>query len=328
MFTPPPYPISRPRRTRTHRTIRKLTQDVQLSMDDIIYPIFIREGSGASRPINSMPGQKQITLEDLPREVDEMVEAGIASLMLFGLPEHKDNHGSNNLSNNGIVPTAIHQIKERHPDLFLMSDICLCDFADHGHCFTLNSDQSFNQQATLGYLQKSAIIHAQAGADLVAPSGMVDGMITTMRQGLDEAGYTELPIMSYAVKYASAFYGPFRDALESPPRFGDRKSYQMDFKNSDEALKEAAIDINEGADILMVKPAMSYLDVIHRIKKTFPMPLAAYHVSGEYSMIHAAADRGMIDLRSAALESIFAIKRAGANMILTYFAKDLKKWIS
>lgn len=327
MFTPPPYPISRPRRTRIHPTIRKLTRDVYLNMDDIIYPIFIREGSGPSLPIKSMPGQKQITLEDLPREVDEMVEAGITSLMLFGLPEHKDNAGSNNVSQAGIVPSAIRMIKERHPDLYLMSDICLCDFADHGHCFTLNSDDTFNQQQTLGYLQKSTVIHAQAGADLVAPSGMVDGMITTMRSALDEAGYAELPIMSYAVKYASAFYGPFRDALESPPRFGDRKSYQMDFQNTSEALKECAIDINEGADILMVKPAMSYLDTIHRVKDAFPVPLAAYQVSGEFSMLHAAADRGMIDLRSAALESLLGIKRSGADMILTYFAKDIQKWI-
>lgn len=327
MFTPPPYPISRPSRLRQNKTLRALSQEITLSMNDIIYPIFIKESGNEPKPIKSMPGQNQVPLKCLPQFIREVESCGIKSIMLFGLPDKKDCTGNSNLHAHDVMPSAIKLIKDMSPELYLMSDICLCDYSDHGHCFMLNNDKSFDQNKTIEYIQKSTLVHADAGVDLVAPSGMVDGMIKAMRHALDENGYELMPILSYSNKFASSFYGPFRDALESPPSFGDRKGHQMDFANKSESLKEAAIDVSEGADILMVKPASMYLDIIQDLKTNFPMPLAAYHVSGEYSMLHAAAANGWIDLKGTAVETLTAIKRSGADMILTYFAKDLAKWL-
>ncbi|MBH1989282.1 MAG: porphobilinogen synthase [Myxococcaceae bacterium] len=324
----PNYPIQRPTRLRNSPTLRSLVQETRLSVHDLILPIFVRE-EGPKKAISSMPGHFQHNLLSLKEEIHEIYQLGIRTVMLFGIPAHKDNHGTSNLHDEGIAAQAIRQIKNQFPGLCVISDLCLCDYSDHGHCFVLDTpSQRFLNEDTLHYLSKASVVHARAGADLIAPSGMVDGMIAAIRSSLDESGYTQIPTLSYAAKYASAFYGPFREAAECQPSFGNRRSYQMDPANSREAMKEMSLDISEGADMLMVKPAGLYLDIIQQARKAFSVPIAAYQVSGEYAMMHAAAQNGWLDLKDAALESLTAIQRAGADMILTYFAKDFARWNS
>jgi len=332
------FPVLRPRRLRLSANIRRMVRETTLSPDDFIYPIFVRHGSNLRHPIASMPGQFQLTVDKLAAEVKEIASLGIPAVILFGIPATKDALGSDNYNPEGIVPRAIRTIKEAVPDLVVVSDMCFCEYTDHGHCgiinvpgaeyYTPNLPQGYLlNDPTLELLGQASVVHAQAGADIIAPSGMVDGMVTTIRRALDDAGFQHVAVMSYAAKYASAFYGPFRYAAESPPQFGDRSQYQMDPPNRREALKEVALDAAEGADILMVKPALPYLDILSAVRQTLNLPLAAYQVSGEYAMLHAAAANGWLDLRRTALESLIAIKRAGADMILTYFAKDVARWL-
>lgn len=308
--------------------MRELVQETRLCTSDLVYPIFVRHGSD-KRPIASLPGQFQHNLKSLVEEIKNIEQLGIKAVMLFGIPEKKDPSGSDNLSPSGIAAKAIQVIKKMCPDLMLISDLCLCDYADHGHCCIIDpSNHHYLNEPTLEYLAKSAVIHAQAGSDMIAPSGMMDGMIQAIRQGLDSAQLIYTPIMSYSAKYASSLYAPFREAAECAPQFGNRKTYQMDPPNAREALKEMSLDISEGADILMVKPAGFYLDIIHAAKENFNIPIAAYQVSGEYSMLQAAAQNGWLDLKNCATESLMSIKRAGANIIITYFAKDFAQWNS
>lgn len=332
-MTVPTFPTLRPRRLRRSNALRQMVRETTLAPDDFIYPLFVRGGSDIQNPISSMPGQFQWSLDRLPDEIRELEALGIPAVILFGIPDAKDACGSDNFDPNGIVPRAIRLIKETAPDLVVISDMCFCEYTDHGHCGIINQPGTEHYDArlpegyllndpTLELLGRASAVHADAGADIIAPSGMIDGMVRGIRQGLDEAGFVGVPIMSYAAKYASAFYGPFRDAAESPPSFGDRSQYQMDPANRREALKEVAIDVAEGADMLMVKPAMPYLDIIADVRATFNLPVAAYQVSGEFAMIHAAAANGWLDLERCMLESLTGIKRAGADMILTYFAKD------
>jgi porphobilinogen synthase len=333
------FPTLRGRRLRLNHALRQMVRETTLDPADFIYPLFVRYGEDQYLPIKSMPGQAQMTIDKLADEVQEIADLGIPAVILFGIPEHKDAHGSDNYSPEGIVPRAIRAIKDRHPDMLVISDMCFCEYTDHGHCGLINTPNSdhYNDHLPEGYLlndmtlnllARASVTHASAGADIIAPSGMIDGMVGAIRQGLDIAGYRHISVLSYAAKYSSSFYGPFRDAAESPPSFGDRSQYQMDPANRREALKEVAMDVAEGADMLMVKPAMPYLDVIREVRDNFNLPLAAYQVSGEYSMIHAAAQNGWLDLRRAALESLTSIKRAGADMILTYFAKDAARWLN
>lgn len=322
------YPVQRPRRLRRNSNMRQLVRETTLSPTDFIYPLFVRHGHDDVRPIKSMPGQNQWTLDKLAAQIKEISNLGIKAVMPFGVPAQKDAHGTDNTSENGIMSQAIKLIKDTAPDLLVISDVCLCDYSDHGHCTIIDpKNNHMLNEPTLEYLKKAAVVHVKAGADMVAPSGMIDGMVAAIRQGLNEEGFIYTPIMSYAAKYASSFYGPFREAAECAPHFGNRKSYQMDPANIKEALKEVAMDISEGADIVMVKPAMPYLDVISAVTKKFPVPTAAYQVSGEYAMLHAAAQNSWIDLPSCALESLICIKRAGASMILSYFAKDACEWL-
>lgn len=315
-----------------------MVRETSLSISDVIYPMFVRPGKNLRIPVASMPGVDQWSIDRLVGEIDEVAALGIPAVMLFGIPEHKDAVGSDNWSPDGIIPRAIQAIKDARPEMLVISDMCLCEYTDHGHCGVINNVESgcFNPALPQGYLlndptlellQRSSVAHAEAGADVIAPSGMIDGMVGVIRSALDQAGHEHVVIMSYAAKYASGFYGPFRDAAESPPQFGDRSQYQMDPGNRREAIRETALDINEGADVVMVKPALPYLDVLSEIRQTFDLPTAAYQVSGEYAMLHAAAANGWIDLERCAMESLTAIKRAGADMILTYFAKDLARWL-
>lgn len=335
----PTYPILRPRRLRLNRGLRRLIQETTLSPADLIYPLFVRAGRDIRRPIASMPGQVQLSVDELAAEVREIADLGIPAVILFGIPEVKDPWGSDNYDPGGIVPQAIKAVKDAAPDLIVISDMCFCEYTDHGHCGIVNTagQDHYDPKLPEGYLLndptlellgQASVVHAQAGADVIAPSGMIDGMVAGIRGALDSAGLQQVSIMSYAAKYASAFYGPFRDAAESPPAFGDRSQYQMDPSNRREAMKEVAIDVAEGADVLMVKPALPYLDVLSDLRRNYDHPTAAYQVSGEYAMIHAAAANGWLDLRRCALESLTAIKRAGADMILTYFAKDAAGWLS
>ncbi len=328
----------RPRRLRFSPGLRALVRETELNPADFIYPLFVRRGRGERREIRSMPGVYQWSADLLAAEVREASRLGLQSVILFGIPDEKDPVGLDNFSPNGVVQEAVRAIKDAAPELVVMTDVCLCEYTDHGHCGILNgSNSAYHPQLPEGYvlndetlevLAKVAVSHAEAGADLLAPSGMMDGMVAALRAALDGSGYEHLPILSYAVKYASAFYGPFRDAAESPPKFGDRKSHQMDPANAREALREAALDVAEGADMLMVKPALPYLDVIYRLRQAHPeLPLAAYNVSGEYSMLKAAAANGWLDEKTAVLESLTAIKRAGADMIITYHAKEAARWL-
>lgn len=328
---------TRLRRLRQSPAMRAMVRETQIDAQDFIFPLFVRHGEGRT-PIESMPGIVQLSVEEAVVEAGKAVELGIPAVILFGLPAEKDPIGKENFAPDGIVQQAIRAVKKEYIDLVIVTDVCLCEYTDHGHCGLLNTGEFFRPELPEGYvlneptldiLSKVALSHAQAGADMVAPSGMIDGMVGHIRGSLDAAGYENLPILSYAVKYASGFYGPFRDAADGAPKFGDRASHQMEPANLREALREAALDIAEGADMLMVKPALAYLDVIRKVRETFPeMPLAAYNVSGEYAMIKAAAERGWVDERKVALETLTAIKRAGADLIITYHALEAARWLS
>jgi len=326
--------VNRPRRLRATPAIRAMVRETELNARDFIYPLFVRHGAGRSE-IRSMPGVYQLSVAETVREAESAARLGVNAVILFGIPAAKDPIGLENFAEDGIVQQAIRAIKKEIPEMVVVTDVCLCEYTDHGHCGILNTGEHAHlpqgyvlNDPTLDVLAKVAISHADCGADIVAPSGMMDGMVTAIRDGLDFAGYENLPILSYAVKYASAFYGPFRDAAEGAPKFGDRKSHQMDPANVREALREAALDVEEGADMLMVKPALAYLDVIRVVKDAFPeMPMAAYNVSGEYSMIKAAAANGWLDEERVTLETLTAIKRAGADLIITYHALDAAKWL-
>ncbi|RUM37023.1 MAG: porphobilinogen synthase [Desulfobulbus sp.] len=318
------FPEYRPRRMRQNATLRAMIRETRLSPAQMIYPLFIMPGKGKREPVPSMPGVDRISVDQLQQEAASCMDVGINSVILFGLPEKKDGLGTGAYANNGIVQQAIKELKNTAPKMNVITDVCLCEYTDHGHCGCLTGHEVDND-ATLELLAKTALSHARAGADMVAPSDMMDGRISEIRSALDENGFHMVPIMSYAVKYASAFYGPFRDAADCAPQFGDRRSYQMDPANSREALREATLDVEEGADILMVKPAVAYLDIISRLRDEFDLPIAAYHVSGEYAMIKAAAEKGWIDGERVMAETLLSIRRAGADIIITYFAKDMAK---
>ncbi|MCP4681043.1 MAG: porphobilinogen synthase [Desulfobacterales bacterium] len=316
--------IIRARRLRRTNTIREMIRETILSAKDFIAPLFVKHGRGKRDPISSMPGQYQFSVDTLVKEAEELWSLGIPALILFGLPDKKDESGSSSWAENGIVQQAIPAIKERVPDMLVITDVCLCEYTDHGHCGVI-IDHAVDNDATLELLAKQAISHARAGADFVAPSDMMDGRVAYIRDALDMENYPDAGILSYAVKYASAFYGPFRDAVDSAPRFGNRAGYQMDPPNALEALKEAELDIEEGADMIMVKPAMPYLDIVNRVRRISLVPVAAYNVSGEYAMIKAADMKGWLDGEKAMMEMLISIKRAGADLILTYFAKEAAK---
>ena len=316
--------MNRTRRLRKTENIRRLVRENRLTVDDLIYPLFIEEGTNIETEIVSMPGIKRWSLDRISKELDEVVALDIPAVLLFGIPSKKDEIGSETWNDNGIMQNAIRFIKKNYPSLYVITDVCFCEYTSHGHCGVIHNNDVDND-ATLPNIAKQVISHAKAGADMVAPSGMMDGMIATMREALYNTGFYDLPIMSYAVKYASAYYGPFRDAADSAPTFGDRRTYQMDSANRDEALREATFDDQEGADILMVKPALAYLDIIRDVKNNFDRPVACYNVSGEYAMIKAAAEKGWIDGNRVMMESLLSMKRAGADIIITYFAKDVAK---
>lgn len=320
------FPVTRLRRLRYNPLVRNLVRETELSKNDLIYPLFVVPGKKVKNAVKSMPGVYQMSVDVLVEECKEVENLGIPAVILFGIPEHKDEKGSEAYDPNGIVQKAIRAIKEKVKNLLVITDVCMCEYTSHGHCGLLNGEEILNDE-TVELLAKEALTHVQAGADIIAPSDMMDGRVEAIRKILDDNGFYKIPIMSYSAKYSSGFYGPFREAAESTPAFGDRKSHQMDIANSDEAMREIELDIEEGADIVMVKPAGAYLDVIYRAKQKFQMPLAAYQVSGEYSLIKAAAINGWVDEERVMIESLTAIKRAGADMILTYFAKDIAKWI-
>ena len=321
------FPEYRPRRMRQNATMRSMIRETHLTSDQLVYPLFVLPGKGQREEVSSMPGVFRLSIDQLQQEAKECLELGIRSVILFGLPEKKDAVGSGAYARNGIIQQAIKELKNKAPDLNVITDVCLCEYTDHGHCGCLQNNEVDND-ATLELLAKTALSHAEAGADIVAPSDMMDGRVSEIRSVLDENSYHMTPIMSYAVKYASAFYGPFRDAADCSPQFGDRRSYQMDPANSREALREATLDVEEGADILMVKPAVAYLDIIRQLRDEFDLPVAAYHVSGEYAMIKAAAEKGWIDEERVMAETLLSIRRAGADIILTYFAKDMAKLLA
>ena len=315
------YPTYRPRRLRRNERFRSLIRETALEPKNFIYPLFIGPGRDKAEPISSMPGVAQLSVDRALREAQEVNSLGISAVILFGIPKQKDALGSEAYAVDGIVQQAIYAIKENVPELLVITDVCLCEYTDHGHCGVVQNGDVDND-STLELLAKEALSHAQAGADIVAPSDMMDGRVGAIRKTLDDNNFQRTPIMAYAAKYASGFYGPFREAAESTPQFGDRRSYQMDPANAEEALREVDLDIREGADIVMVKPALAYLDIIYRVKQKFGYPLAAYNVSGEYSMIKAAGQNGWIEESRIVMEVLFAIRRAGADMILSYFAKD------
>jgi porphobilinogen synthase len=318
------FPIKRLRRLRYNSKVRDLVRETILTKNDFIYPLFVVPGEGVLREVRSMPGVFNLSIDELVKECREVESLGIPAVILFGIPEHKDEVGSEAYSDEGIIQKAIRAIKSEVKSLLIITDVCLCEYTSHGHCGVLNGEEILNDES-VELLVKEAVSHAKAGADVIAPSDMFDGRVAEIRKGLDENGFKNIPILSYAVKYSSGYYGPFRDAADSAPAFGDRKSHQMDVANSDEAIREALSDVEEGADIIMVKPAGAYLDIIRRVKDATVMPLAAYQVSGEYAMIKAAGKLGWIDEERVMIESLVAIKRAGADMILSYFAKDIAK---
>jgi porphobilinogen synthase len=330
--------IVRPRRLRQSVTLRRMVRETTLLPDDFIYPLFVQDGHDIQQPISAMPGQYRYSVDQLAEQARQIADLGIPAVILFGIPDHKDAHGSQNYDPDGVIPRAIRTLKDAEPDLLVISDMCFCEYTDHGHCGIINQpgEAHFTANLPMGYLlndptlellQRSAVIHGEAGADIIAPSGMIDGMVGAIRGGLDAAGLSHVVIMSYAVKTASGFYGPFREAAESAPSFGDRRHYQMDAANGREALREVALDVAEGADILMVKPALPNLDILSAVRQQYNLPTAAYQVSGEYAMLHAAAANGWIDLQRCALESLVSIKRAGADMIVSYFARDVVHWL-
>jgi porphobilinogen synthase len=321
------FPIQRPRRLRQTETLRALVRESRISIDQLIYPIFVRPGQGVKEPISSMPGIFQWSVDTLTDHLTEVFSLGVHSFLFFGIPSHKDSQGSEAYSPDGIVQVALEAVKERLPKAVLIADLCLCEYTDHGHCGILR-DNDVDNDMTIELLARTAVVQARAGATVVAPSDMMDGRVKHIRQALDQSGLTQVPIMSYAAKYASGFYGPFRDAAENAPTFGDRRAYQMDPANRYEAIKEVLLDLEEGADMLIVKPAMPYLDILAEVKKSVNVPVAAYQVSGEYSMIKAAAQREWVEEERVVEESLIGIRRAGADMIITYFAPEYARWHS
>ncbi len=321
------FPIVRMRRLRRSEVIRSMVRETRLDAADLIYPLFVKPGSGLRDEVSSMPGVFQLSVDQLEAEAGELAALGVPAVILFGLPESKDEAGSGAFDPEGIVQQAIRQLKRVAPDLYVITDVCMCEYTSHGHCGALDEHGCVINDITLQMLASVAVSHAEAGADMVAPSDMMDGRVAAIRAALDAEGYTDTPIMAYSAKYASAYYGPFRDAADSTPAFGDRRGYQMDPGNAEEAIRETELDIAEGADIVMVKPALAYMDVIRRVKDEFRMPTAAYNVSGEYAMVKAAAERGWIDERRVVLETLTGFKRAGADLILTYHAKDAARWL-
>ncbi len=320
------YNFKRFRRLRYNPIVRDMVRETDLTKNDLIYPLFAVPGKNVKNPVKSMPGVFQLSIDKLVEECKEVRDLGIPAVILFGIPEHKDEKGSEAYAPDGIIQRAIRAIKQEVNDLLIITDVCLCEYTSHGHCGLLDGEEILNDE-TIALLAKEAVSHVEAGADMVAPSDMMDGRVFAIRKALDYKGFTKIPIMSYAAKYSSGYYGPFRDAAESTPAFGDRKSHQMDIGNIDEAIREVEADIEEGADIVMVKPAGPYLDVIREVKRKFGMPTAAYQVSGEFAMIKAAGQNGWVDEERVMIESLISIKRAGADMILTYFAKDAARWV-
>ncbi|MFJ7937250.1 porphobilinogen synthase [Peribacillus sp. NPDC096622] len=322
-------PFNRHRRLRASAGMRALVRETQLHKEDLIYPIFVIDGENVKNEINSMPGIYQLSMDNLGAEMDEVVSLGIQSVILFGVPfDHdKDEQGTGAFHHNGLVQEATRFIKKQYPEVIVIADTCLCEYTSHGHCGVVEGEKILND-ASLDLLAKTAISQAEAGADIIAPSNMMDGFVAAIRAGLDEAGYEDIPIMSYAVKYASAFYGPFRDAANGAPQFGDRKTYQMDPANRLEAFREAESDVAEGADFLIVKPALSYMDIIRDVKNNFNLPIVSYNVSGEYSMVKAAAQNGWIDEKAIVMEMLTGLKRAGSDLIITYFSKEVARWIN
>lgn len=318
------FPQDRPRRLRKNPLFREMIRETHLRPDDFILPLFVCPGRGVRRPISSMPGQFQLSIDLLVEEVKEAQALGILGVVLFGIPEKKDEVASEAYAEEGIIQRAVREIKRKVENILVVTDVCLCEYTSHGHCGLVNGGRILNDE-TLPLLARQALSHAQAGADIVAPSDMMDGRVGAIRKALDQNGLEDVPIMAYSAKYASSFYGPFREAAESKPQFGDRKSYQMDPANGDEALREVALDLEEGADIVMVKPALPYLDIVYRVKQAFNRPVAAYNVSGEFAMVKAASQLGWIDEEAVMMEVLTAIKRAGADIILTYFAKEAAK---
>ncbi|MED4530893.1 porphobilinogen synthase [Metabacillus fastidiosus] len=318
--------FNRHRRLRTNASMRALVRETYLHAEDLIYPFFVIEGENKKEEIASMPGVYQLSLDNVHKEMEEVVGLGIKSVIVFGVPNEKDEKGSQAYCDTGITQRTISQIKESFPELVVIADTCLCQYTNHGHCGVVENGQVLNDES-LELLARTAVSQAKAGADIIAPSNMMDGFVSAIRHGLDEAGFIDVPIMSYAVKYASAYYGPFRDAAHSSPQFGDRKTYQMDPANREEALREAQSDLEEGADFLIVKPALAYLDIIRDVKNNFNVPIVAYNVSGEYSMIKAAAQNGWVDEKAIVMETLIGMKRAGVDLILTYHAKDVARWL-
>ncbi len=318
------FPAYRPRRLRKNESFRRMIRETKLSVDNFVYPLFVTFGKDVKKPISSMPGNFQMSVDHLVKEVQKAKELGIPAVLLFGIPEKKDEVASGALMKDGVVQQAVRRIKDKVPDVIVITDVCLCEYTSHGHCGIIEKGEVDND-ASLEVIAETALSHAKAGADMVAPSAMMDGQVGAIRDTLDEAGFENLPIMAYSAKYASCFYGPFREAAESAPQFGDRKAYQMDPANGDEAIREISLDVEEGADIIMVKPALPYLDIIRRAREEFDLPIAAYNVSGEFSMIKAAAKLGWMDGEKAMMEALTSIKRAGADIIITYFATEAAK---
>lgn len=321
------FPITRPRRLRTTETIRRMVRETALSKDDLVYPLFVVPGRGVKKEISAMPGNYHWSVDTVIAEVEEARKLGIPAILLFGIPPTKDEAGSGAYAEDGIVQQAVRAIKKVCPEMMVITDVCLCEYTSHGHCGMIVHGQTVENDLTLELLAKTALSHAEAGADMVAPSDMMDGRVGAIRGALDNEGFSHIPIMSYSAKYASVYYGPFREAAGSAPQFGDRRSYQMDPANAREAIREVLLDVEEGADIVMVKPALAYLDIIYRVKEATNLPVAAYNVSGEYSMVKAAAEKGWIDERKVVLETLTGMKRAGADLILTYHAKDVAGWL-
>jgi porphobilinogen synthase len=323
-----PYPATRLRRLRRTPVLRELVRETQLGAEHLVLPLFVEAGIDGRTPIESMPGVDRLSIDALVEEAGAARAAGVPAVILFGIPDVKDAEGTGAYDDEGIVQLAVRALKSAHPDLVVMTDVCLCEYTSHGHCGLLRDDGAVDNDSSVDLLARTAVSHARAGADIVAPSDMMDGRVGAIRAELDTEGFTDTAILAYSAKFASAFYGPFREAADSTPAFGDRRAYQMDPANGDEAIREALLDVEEGADAIMVKPALPYLDVLARLKERTLLPLAAYHVSGEYAMLKAAAAAGMLDERAAALESLLSIRRAGADIVITYFAKDAAQWLT
>jgi porphobilinogen synthase len=334
------FPIYRPRRLRQNPKLRALVRETELSAAHLVMPLFVRDGTRLRKPISSMPGQFQLSVDELVKEAERTAKLGVPAVILFGIPDKKDEKASGAYATNGIVPKAVRALKKAVPELLVICDVCLCEYMSHGHCGIVRKlrksggasvparEYVIDNDATLNLLAKSALAYAEAGADMVAPSDMMDGRVAAIRAALDETGFADTPIMSYAAKFASAYYGPFREAAESPPQFGDRRTYQMDYANAEEALREVALDIEEGADIVMVKPALGYQDLIWRVKEKFRYPVACYNVSGEYAMVKAAAQNGWLDEKQVVLEMLTGFRRSGADIILTYWAQPAARWLA